>query len=573
VGCTKGPCPCGTSSDAFATYDDGGTWCYRCDNKKAPKDFKGLSSSRPKDDDRGEWTPIHGWTEALVKRGISEETCRKFSYQIGRDKYGNLVHIQNVKGEHGQLRGQKLRTKDKDFPTLGDCGGIIGSWLWPSKGKAVTITEGEIDMMSVSQAFDNKWPVGSLPNGTGSVEKALLRDYERICAFDSIVLCFDNDEPGQKAMQKACELLPVGKVKIMTLPKKDANEVLLDKELGPAALVRAFYDAKTWRPDGIREGREFTRDRMKTKQRTGYSLPFPKLNAMWMGLRDGEITTICAGSGIGKSTIARALAYHMRMGHGLKVGNIFLEEDTHTTVKAYVGLHAGIPLKQLIANPESVSDDQWDASLAAVVHDGMMFYDHFGSIESSRLLTMMRYMAASGCRFVVLDHISIVVSGLETHDERKDIDVLMTSLASFVKETGVGVIAVVHLKRGENYNEGAQISITDMRGSASIEQLSFNLLAIERDQQDEGVKLFATMRSLKCRVTGETGEADTLRWNIEKGRYEVASPFEAGEIQRRRLRKGGHRGMPLGVAAARRAREGTKPFDPHATSDNEEAAF
>jgi twinkle protein len=80
------------------------------------------------------------------------------------------------------------------------------------------ITEGEIDMMSVSQVFDNKWPTGSLPNGTGSVEKAIKKDYEKLCRFENIVLCFDNDEPGQKALQKACELLPVGKVKIMTLP-------------------------------------------------------------------------------------------------------------------------------------------------------------------------------------------------------------------------------------------------------------------------------------------------------------------------------------------------------------------
>jgi twinkle protein len=218
----------------------------------------------------------------------------------------------------------------------------------------------------------------------------------------------------------------------------------------------------------------------------------------------------------------------MRMEHGLKVGNIFLEEDNDTSVKAYVGLHAGVPLKQLIASPESLPDDMWDAALAAVVWDHMMFYDHFGSLQSDRLMTMMRYMAASGCRFIVLDHISIVVSGLETHDERKDIDILMTMLASFVKETGVGVIAVVHLKRTDkDFNGGGKVSLRDLRGSASLEQLSFNVLAAERDQQDEEKKLYALLRSLKCRITGETGEADTLKWNKVKGCYEVASPFEA----------------------------------------------
>jgi twinkle protein len=245
---------------------------------------------------------------------------------------------------------------------------------------------------------------------------------------------------------------------------------------------------------------------------------------MWMGLRDGEVTTIAAGSGIGKSTIARHIAYHLRTEHRLKIGNIYLEEDNDTSVSAYVALHQGVPLKNVLANPESISDADWDAALAAVVWDGMLFYDHFGSLESERLLTMMRFMAASGCRFIVLDHISIVHSGTETNDERKDIDILMTKLASFVKETGVGVIAVVHLKRGKNYNEGDAISLTDMRGSASIEQLSFNVLGLERDQQDNDQKLFAQMRSLKCRITGETGEADRLKWNVKRGQYEVAGP-------------------------------------------------
>jgi hypothetical protein len=65
-----------------------------------------------------------------------------------------------------------------------------------------------------------------------------------------------------------------------------------------------------------------------------------------------------------------------------------------------------------------------------------------------------------------------------------------------------------------------------MRGSASIEQLSFNVLAVERDQQDEDEKAYAVLRSLKCRITGETGEADRLKWNTQKGRYEIASPFD-----------------------------------------------
>lgn len=532
MGCTKGPCPCGTSSDAFATYDDGGSYCFRCENKNVPKGHKGQVKAKPDNEPEGDWTPRHGWTEALTARGISEATCKKFGYQVGKDKEGKRVHIQNIR-ENGKLTGQKFRTKDKDFYWIGPAAkdpGITGSWLWPADGKRVCITEGEIDMMSMCEAFDGKYHWGSLPNGTGSVEKAILKDYEKLCAFEAIYLCFDNDEPGQKALKKACELLPVGKVKIITLPLKDANEVLLSKTHGPAALVRSFWDAKAYRPDGIREGREFTRERLKQKKAKGLVMPWPKLNQMWLGSRDGELTTICAGSGIGKTTIVRDLAYHMRTEHGVKVGNIYLEEDNDTSAAAYCALHAGVPLKQVLNDPESISDADWDAALAAVIWDGMMFYDHFGSLESDRLMTMMRYMAASGCTRIVLDHISIVTSGLESgsEGERKDIDILMTKLASFVKETGVSVYAIVHLKRshGKNFNEGGQISLNDMRGSASIEQLSFNVLAVERDQQDEDNKLYARLRSLKCRITGETGEADLLKWNVAKGRYEVSSEID-----------------------------------------------
>ncbi|MFI4971120.1 MAG: DnaB-like helicase C-terminal domain-containing protein [Hyphomicrobiales bacterium] len=533
MSCSKGECPCGTSSDAFATYDDGSTWCFRCENKNVPKGFKGTTKAKPDDapEEDGNWTPVQGWTEALIARGITEETCKKFSYQIGKDKHGNRVHIQNIK-EGGRLTGQKFRTKDKDFFWIGPAAkdpGITGSWMWPSDGRRVCITEGEIDMMSFAQAFDLKYHWGSLPNGTGSVEKAILKDYEKLCAFEEIYLSFDDDEPGRKALKKACELLPVGKVKIISLPKNDANAVLTSKEHGPATLVRAFWDAKLYRPDGIREGREFTKERLKQKKAKGYTMPWPRLNSMWLGSRDGELTTICAGSGIGKTTIVRDLAYHMRVEHGLKIGNIYLEEDNDTSAAAYCALHAGVPLKNILNDPECITDDQWDAALAAVVHDGMMFYDHFGSLESERLMTMMRYMAASGCKRIVLDHISIVTSGLESgsEGERKDIDILMTKLASFVKETGCSVYAIVHLKRsqGKNFNEGGQISLNDMRGSASIEQLSFNVLAVERDQQNEEEKLFAVLRSLKCRITGETGEADRLKWNREKGRYEIASAF------------------------------------------------
>jgi twinkle protein len=303
------PCPKCGSSDGLARYAAGDATCFVCKYWEPADGAERPSASQRKR--VTDWTPIKGHYADLTARGITEETCKKCDYQLGEKADGTKVHIQLIKDDNGQLIDQKLRDRSKNFSWIGGSKykGIIGSWSWPAKGKSVVITEGEIDRMSVSQACGH-WPTGSLPNGSDSVKNAILADYEKLCRFDSIILCFDNDEPGQKALQIACELLPVGKVKIMTLAHKDANEVLMKD--GPAPLVRAYWDATPYRPDGIREGSEFTSERMKQKRKQGVSLPFPKLNDMWAGDRDGEVTTIIAGSGIGKSTLARAIAYHMR---------------------------------------------------------------------------------------------------------------------------------------------------------------------------------------------------------------------------------------------------------------------
>jgi twinkle protein len=540
-------CPCGKSSDGVYAYPDGGKYCFVCE--KQVGDIAVDSATRaegpPKD-----FRAIEGHYQDIPARGIKEKTAHKWGYQMGHLTDGTPAHIMNIRGDRRELIGQKFRTKDTKGLWSGPAAKnppIYGSWLWQGKGKAVILTEGELDALSYDQAFDLKYSVGSLPNGTGSAEKAITRDYDKLLNFDHIYLSFDTDEPGQKALDKVCEMLPIGRVKIITLPEdcKDANEALLKH--GAQALIKAFWNAKEFRPDGIVSGNEFTRERLKKACKPGYALKYPKLNGMLMGLRPGEITMLTAGSGIGKSTFARELAYDLRMQHGLKIGNIYLEESNDKTAQGYVALHAKVPLAELMFDPTIITDEQWDTALREVVHDdGMWFYDHFGSLASDRLIGMMRYMAMCGVKFIVLDHVSIVTSGLDSgsEGERKDIDILMTKLRQFAEQTGVGVIAIVHLKRkpGTSFNEGGQVSLNDFRGSASLEQLSDNAIALERDQQAEGDKRdLSMMRVLKCRITGDTGEADQLTYNRKIGQLELASPFDASG----------------------------SPFDPHSKSDED----
>jgi twinkle protein len=513
-----GPCPSCGSTDACATYSDGGTYCFSC--KRHTKGDENISEeiAKPLFID---WSPAEGEPLDLPSRGLKKATLEFWHYRIGEN-----CHIANYFDPSTRdLVAQKIRRAGKQFSINGNGKDmpLYGQWLW-SGGKHLVITEGEIDALSMSQAFDLKWPVVSLPNGAQSAAKSIAEHYEWLDRFDRIVLMFDMDRPGREAVETVAPLLPPGKACIALLPKKDANEVLVQH--GPGRLVSCFWDAQAWRPDGIVDGKEFDLARVKQAAVQGFPLPYPRLQEMVLGTRKGELTLWTAGSGIGKSTIVREIGYDLHENHGCFIGNVFLEENNVKTAQAYVAIHNSVPLGRLRFQPHLLDDTSWRASLEKVVQRGMWFYNHFGSLESKNLITKLRYMATV-CKvdFILLDHISIVTSGLESskEGERKDIDILMTRLRSLIEETGVGVIAIVHLKRTEkNFNEGEHVALSDLRGSASLEQLSDNVYALERNQQGASPTK-ALIRVLKCRELGETGEADTLNYNRATGRLELST--------------------------------------------------
>jgi twinkle protein len=126
---------------------------------------------------------------------------------------------------------------------------------------------------------------------------------------------------------------------------------------------------------------------------------------------------------------------------------------------------------------------------------------------------------AKEVQWIVLDHLSILMSGNESHDERKLIDVTMTKLRSFVEETGVGMILISHLKRPQGdkgHEDGQQVSLGQLRGSHSIVQLSDMVIALERNLSSG--QNFANIRVLKNRFNGQTGKAGTIVYQSDTGR-------------------------------------------------------
>ena len=133
-----------------------------------------------------------------------------------------------------------------------------------------------------------------------------------------------------------------------------------------------------------------------------------------------------------------------------------------------------------------IGEDELRSAFDASVGSGHVFLrSGFGSVDPDVILNDIRFMVLHhNVEWIILDHLSILLSGNESDDERKLIDRTMTKLRSFVEETGIGMILISHLRRAHNdkgHEDGAAVSLTQLRGSHSIVQLSDIVAAIQRN--------------------------------------------------------------------------------------------
>ena len=521
--------------DNLARYSDGHGFCFSCNYHE--KGDNGLPQSYHKKGGSrhimgsSQLLPF-GTTTSLNKRGISEETCRKFGYSISKLADGTPVQVAPYYNRAGELVAQHTRDSDKNFKWIGNYkeGQLFGQHLWGDGGRKVIITEGEIDCLTVSQIQGNKWPVVSIRSGANAAVNDIRNALEWLESFEQVVFCFDQDEPGRKAAQECAALISPGKARVVSsLPYKDPNQCLTEGKI--QELTQAIWNAKLYRPDGIVNIKDLKESSRKAAPE-GVPIRYPKLNEMIRGIRERELYLFTAGSGIGKSTIVHELGFELNQRYGWPLGVLALEESNNKTVRRYVGMRLNKPLN---LPGYTVPDDQYDEAFDELAaREDIWFYDHFGSTDVDGILAKLRFLAVScGVRVIVLDHISIIVSGLDEtagESERKTIDKLMTKLRSLVEETGIAVLAVVHLKRpekGKSWNEGREPSLTDLRGSGALEQLSDVVIALERDQQGDNPNR-AKARVLKNRPVGITGSAGVMVYDHDTGRLEPVEEEEDG---------------------------------------------
>lgn len=528
------PCDDCGSSDALAVFTDGHTFCFACRTTHQPDSsghVKGGRKDVPGTRKRKNMDIIEpGEPEHLPKRRISANTCRRFGYTCSSYK-GRSCQVASYRDDTGSVVGQKLRFANKDFKVVGGSISkiLFGQHLFRTGGKQIVITEGEIDALSLAEAW-GKWPVVSLPQGAQSAKKAITANMEWLCSYERVILCFDQDEPGRAAAAEAAALFPPGKAYIAHLTRKDSSEMLQAGE--SKELVDSIWSAKPWRPDGL-VGIDEAADRAMTPVTRGIDWPWPTLTEATYGIRRSEVYCLGAGTGIGKTDVFLQTVMHLAS-HKHPVGLFFLEQPVAETVRRLAGKLAGRRFH--------IPDAGWTAEEYVTAVDSLRtqdihLFDHFGSSDWEHIKSRIRYLVQCyNVKDIFIDHLTAFAA--HAADEKKALESIMADVASIAQELGCTIYMISHLStpEGKPHEEGGRVTIRNFKGSRAIGFWSHMMFGLERDQQTENEeeRNYTTFRVLKDRYTGNaTGLTFKLRYDENTGLLSEADPTDPFNVDDR----------------------------------------
>jgi len=521
------PCPLCNSSDAVSVNSDNSAYCFSC--REYIKEYN-MEQEPTIINREHETKPISNQSDfaEIVDRNIKIDTCKKYSVSVKIDSMGNITnHYYPYHDKQGAKIATKTRfTKLKEFTIQGNTkqSGLFGEHLF-NRNKFIIITEGELDCLSAYQMFKTdkyETPVVSIKNGITSAVKDIKNSLEWLeNNFDNVVINFDNDEQGIDGALKVAELFSPGKCKIMHLPKefKDASDCLTKNKI--QVYVKTFWDAKVFAPDGIINANILFDEIAKPTIQSFVQYPFEGINKITYGIRPSELVTFTAGSGLGKTQVMREIVHHMIKSTQDNIGLLMLEETPVITSKGLMSIEAN---QRLHLPDVHVAKEELKTYFDKTVGTGRVFmFDHFGSTSIENIISRVRFLAKGlDCKYIIIDHVSIIVSDQSHGDERRALDEIMTRLRTLVQETGVAMMVVSHLRRpdGKGHEEGAATSLSQLRGSASIGQLSDMVIGLERDAQNDDPEIRNTtkVRVLKNRFAGLTGPCCNLQYNQDTGR-------------------------------------------------------
>lgn len=541
-----GNCPKCGSADNVAIYESGFEICYTpgCDYlKKGDGSMKSTSNTTQRNVTFFPLLEGDIPTFLTSERGITRESL--IDYGVKKCKVDNAQSVQFPYYLNGVSVAAKYRACT-DFSGKGTWGNknywskgelsqckLFGMQVASSKRKSVIITEGELDALAAHSMYGLAHNVVSIANGAAGASKAITQHMDWLIQFDTVYINFDMDDAGQSAANECMQIFPPGKARNVILPDgfKDACDMAA-KDAG-VEYRNAVNKAQGIVPQGVLDTDDVINSTleyiMDVDQRKGVTTGYRQLDAVMGGFRPGELITLVAGTGVGKTTMTLNMTYNAAMMSNLKTLFIPLEMSYKQVLVRLMEIDIKAPIMTTNDNPTPVAQDekQLRETLTKITNN-VSIYNHIGALNLAKLLGVIEYYAISQkTKLIVLDHKDAAVNSLTDEGGGvKLIDNLMAELKRIAIQYNLTVLVVSHLSRSKDDKEDNKASLNRVRGSAGVAQNSDMVLGIERDRAENQLKMI----TLKAHRIFGIYDQFTLFYNKDTLRIEEAEVTDINEV-------------------------------------------
>ena len=507
------PCPFCPSSDGFSYSTETGLFrCFVCE--ASPKSKRGLcfdgnTLTEFKDQQKQEEVGITLEPYYRHYRSIPEKIYEKFGVYFTKLGDKESMH-------YTYPNATKTRQLPKYFTAQGTLDHFFGQEDY-NGGKIITITEGELDRLSVITMMGD-WPCVSVPGASPSKSFwANAREYLR--HFDKIVLSIDNDEPGDALVDKFFKLFP-GKVYRVNHGKyKDANEFL---EAGDGQEYKtAWFNAQKVKPDNVNTTAEdFLKVYDETPNYEYFKTGISGLDDKMLGIHKGALTMILAPTGLGKTQVFRYLEYQCYNQGNYSLAFCHAEEVELTSLLGLVSyeLQTNVIRKDLI---EEKNLEKEVKETLKKFGDSERLYQFKIALDADvdDIVDEIRFLAtAMGVDFFFIEPIQDFISGDTSTKENKLTD-LVNKLKRLAPELNVGILFIAHA------NENGEAKYCKSLTQSVAYEIFIDRDLESEDQETRNTTFISVGR--KNRTGGGSGPAGGLLFDLDS--YTL-SPVESTKV-------------------------------------------
>lgn len=504
--------------------------------KDKPKDYRPVKLRKSKEQIAAELAEIEDFqTVALPDRKLKKESLEYFGVKIGlseQDGTTPVTHYYPYTRE-GEVVGYKVRLiENKRMWSVGDQGNVdLFGWdkAIATGAKRLYITEGECDAIALYQIFkdinrgsayaDFNPAIVSLPHGSGSAARDIVRCSESIRrTFKEVVLVFDADEPGQKAVQEVMVVLPDAMV--ATLPAKDANECLIEGR-SKACHSACQFNASKPKNSRIVSGSSL-HEKAKEAPSYGLSWPWKGITEASRGIRFGETIYLGAAQKMGKSEVVNALGAHFIKEHGLKVFMAKPEENNAKTYKLVAGKLCG----KFFHDPKKPFDMDAYEEAGRVIADNLFLVNLYQHLGWETLKADIREAATEhGCKVIMIDPITNLTNGMSAADANVKLQEIAQELSAMALDLDVVIFIFCHLRNpdgGLPHERGGEVLSSQFAGSRAMARSCNYMLGLEGNRDPNLSPEERNIRQLVLLEDREYGEVGRwpMYWNQENGLFQ-----------------------------------------------------